>query len=405
MVRRELAVDAAASCSHGGSVFEHELVLRVTELTDRVRHVDSVVYHHRDARRVPDPIDEEVRAAVVDEALRRRGASLRAVAGAAPTEVRLLPALSERPRVSVVIPTAGTARRIRGELTTLVLNCVDSILANTAYPDLEVICVVDGTAPEPVRAQLHHMEGKTESLSFKVIPFNEPFNFSVKINRGVAHASGEHLLLLNDDIEVTDPAWIDTLVGVRRQPGDRSRRAATALRGRAAPTRRRRAHQRPRRSPVLRVPSRHPGLLRGPAGGVEPVGRHGRVHAHTTRLLRGGGRILQLARGQLQRRRLLPEAAPARLPDRVHARADALALRVVEPGVPAAGAARDRTDAGAVGSGPVRRPVLQPPLRAAGTTSRPSRPTTAPSTTVPLSYRDWARRWIRDVARVPRSRS
>ena len=62
------------------------------------------------------------------------------------------------------------------------------------------------------------MEGKTESLSFKVIPFNEPFNFSVKINRGVAHASGEHLLLLNDDIEVTDPAWIDTLAAFAANP-------------------------------------------------------------------------------------------------------------------------------------------------------------------------------------------
>ena len=38
-LRRDLVLDVAADCEHGGDVFEHDLALRVTELTDRVEHL------------------------------------------------------------------------------------------------------------------------------------------------------------------------------------------------------------------------------------------------------------------------------------------------------------------------------------------------------------------------------
>jgi O-antigen biosynthesis protein len=218
VLRRDLALRAADACTVDGPVFEHELLLRATELTDRVVHVARVLYHQRGERRAVDPSTSEARVHVVEQALRRRGAALRARPGPAPGVVRLAPALTQRPRVSVVIPTAGTARRVHGEPTTLVLQCVRSLLAVTDHPDLEIVCVVDATAPASVRTQLHDMEGRTETRSFKVVGFHEPFNFSAKINLGVAHASGEYVLLLNDDIEVSDPAWIDGLLAFAADP-------------------------------------------------------------------------------------------------------------------------------------------------------------------------------------------
>jgi GT2 family glycosyltransferase len=217
-IRRDLALEAAAACTDDGDVFEHDLLLRVTELTDRVRHVARVLYHHRLRRPAADRAAADARAAAVERALRRRGASLHAATGEAPDRVRLTPALSGRPRVSIVIPTAGTTRRVRGEPTTLVLRCVESILHTTEYPDLEVIVVVDGGAPEGVRAWLHAHEGRTESRTFKVVGYHEPFNFSAKINLGATHATGDHLLLLNDDIEVTEPGWIDALLAFGENP-------------------------------------------------------------------------------------------------------------------------------------------------------------------------------------------
>ena len=49
--------------------------------------------------------------------------------------------------------------------------------------------------------------------------WDAPFNFSAKMNRGAVAASGEYLLLLNDDVEVVTDDWIETLLGLAQQDG------------------------------------------------------------------------------------------------------------------------------------------------------------------------------------------
>ncbi len=39
-----------------------------------------------------------------------------------------------------------------------------------------------------------------------------PFNFSYAVNRGMALATGEHVLLLNNDIEILEPGWLKEMV-------------------------------------------------------------------------------------------------------------------------------------------------------------------------------------------------
>ena len=46
----------------------------------------------------------------------------------------------------------------------------------------------------------------------------DPFNFSEKCNAGALAASGEHLVFLNDDVEVIDGNWLEVLVGFVREP-------------------------------------------------------------------------------------------------------------------------------------------------------------------------------------------
>jgi GT2 family glycosyltransferase len=46
----------------------------------------------------------------------------------------------------------------------------------------------------------------------RLVTFEEPFSFSGKINLGAANSEGEHLLLLNDDMEVATPDWIERMV-------------------------------------------------------------------------------------------------------------------------------------------------------------------------------------------------
>ena len=45
-----------------------------------------------------------------------------------------------------------------------------------------------------------------------------PFNFSHKINEAVRHARGEHVVLLNDDVEIGSPEWLTSMLEYSQDP-------------------------------------------------------------------------------------------------------------------------------------------------------------------------------------------
>ena len=47
-----------------------------------------------------------------------------------------------------------------------------------------------------------------------MVTYGRPFNFSEKINVGVAASSGDYVLLLNDDTELLDPGSLQEMVGL-----------------------------------------------------------------------------------------------------------------------------------------------------------------------------------------------
>jgi GT2 family glycosyltransferase len=125
-----------------------------------------------------------------------------------PGILHLEPRLERQPLVSIVIPTNGQIRDVRFEPTVLVVNCVRSIVEHSTYENYEIICVFDeGTNPVILR-ELQDIAGER----LRLVKFTGPFDFSAKINLGAVRAEGEQLLLLNDDIEITTPNWLERMV-------------------------------------------------------------------------------------------------------------------------------------------------------------------------------------------------
>lgn len=110
------------------------------------------------------------------------------------------------PRVSIVIPT-----RDRMDLLGV---CVNSLRERTDYPAWD-ICIADNDSAEPathqffdtLRAQGHH-----------VVPCPGEFNFSRIVNTAVARTSADIVVLLNNDVEITEPGWLTALVRHARRP-------------------------------------------------------------------------------------------------------------------------------------------------------------------------------------------
>jgi GT2 family glycosyltransferase len=129
------------------------------------------------------------------------------------------------PLVSVVIPTRDRADLLR--------KCLNKI-SKSSYQRLEIIVVDNGSVEEATRVLL-------ASRELKVVHDDAPFNFSRLINAGTAVATGDFLLLLNNDVEAINEDWIEAMlehaqraevgvVGARLlYPGNRPQHEGVAL--------------------------------------------------------------------------------------------------------------------------------------------------------------------------------
>jgi GT2 family glycosyltransferase len=212
VVRRSVAFAVGGFDSRFDKVQDFEFMLRVSEKTDHIAHVPKVLYHWRS---VPGSVARgtgeksgivELQAAAVAAHLARLGtqASVEPHAKLDHRVVVRRRAPADPPLVSIVIPTKDAPQHIS--------RCLDSIYGRSSYPRFEVIVVDNGTTDERALAAIR-------KHPVRMVPFAERFNFSVANNRGVESARGEVLVLLNNDTEVIDADWLETLIAHLQTPG------------------------------------------------------------------------------------------------------------------------------------------------------------------------------------------
>jgi GT2 family glycosyltransferase len=110
--------------------------------------------------------------------------------------------LNKQPKVSIIIPTKDNGFLLR--------RCLRSIEYNTDYENYEIIIIDNNSKKNETKQFL-------KSLPYKVISYNENFNFSKMNNVAVSNSSGEYLLFLNDDTEALMPKWLSEMVSVCQQ--------------------------------------------------------------------------------------------------------------------------------------------------------------------------------------------
>jgi GT2 family glycosyltransferase/glycosyltransferase involved in cell wall biosynthesis len=193
-----------------------DLALRIvrTIRADQVVHVPEVLYHWRaiagsTARAVGE---KNYTVTAAERALRDHFSALgqpvelRAVPGDHWRVVRPVP--QPAPLVSLLIPT-----RDRLALTR---TCVESILAKTSYPNFEIV-VVDNESVEPATLAWFDAIAQRDPR-VRVVRYAAPFNYSAINNFAVAHARGEIVGLLNNDLEAIHADWLDEMVAHAVRP-------------------------------------------------------------------------------------------------------------------------------------------------------------------------------------------
>jgi GT2 family glycosyltransferase len=200
---------------------DYDLVLRLMERTRRIHHIPRILYHWRKLETstasagMAKPWAMDAGRLSLEDYVKRNAIGAEVLPGPAPGVFRIKRAIAGTPLVSIVIPTSGEPRRRAGREVDLLATCIRSIRERTAWPHYEVILVSDRPTLQP--ATLDALDG----VRHVVVPTEPgaPFNFSRKINLGVTRASGEHVVLLNDDVEVTTAEWLSAMLEWSQDPG------------------------------------------------------------------------------------------------------------------------------------------------------------------------------------------
>jgi GT2 family glycosyltransferase len=215
VLRRSLVEEVGGFDEEFEGSQDWDLVLKVTERARAIVHVPRVLYHWRalesstatDAAAKPWAFEAGKRAVQAHCERTGFGAEVE-IDPDDPGILHLRPRPQTKPLVSIVIPTAGQIREVRFKPVVLVTNCVRSIVERSTYENYEIVCVIDDSVAPAIIQELRDIAGER----LRLVRFTGPFDFSAKINLGAINSSGEHLLLLNDDIEVTTPDWLERLV-------------------------------------------------------------------------------------------------------------------------------------------------------------------------------------------------
>jgi O-antigen biosynthesis protein len=195
---------------------DYDLVLRLTEHTEKICHIPRVLYHWRSiqassaASFQTKDYAQDAGLRAIRQALERRGeeALVEPVAGLS-GRYRVRYCLQGRPLVSIIIPTR--------DLSGLLENCLNSIFEKTAHDRFEMI-IVDNDSREPETQALFRHWREREPSRFRVVPLPIAFNFPALINEGVRHAGGDLVLLLNNDIEVISEEWLTEMAAQAMRP-------------------------------------------------------------------------------------------------------------------------------------------------------------------------------------------
>lgn len=195
---------------------DHDLFLRVLELTGGAVHIPKVLYFWRQHAGststgvAAKPYVEEAAIGAIDEHLQRTGVKGRAVKGLFPSTYKVEYEIAGTPLISIIIPSYEHS----DELAV----CLRSIYEKTLYPHFEVV-VVENNSRQPATFQ-YYEKAKAEypGLRVEAFPPGGAFNFSALCNFGRRAAKGEYLLFLNNDTEVITPGWLGEMLSLCQQP-------------------------------------------------------------------------------------------------------------------------------------------------------------------------------------------
>ena len=191
---------------------DYDLALRISREARNIVHVPDVLYHWRvlpqsTASGADAKPTAEIRAKAALQEFLDTG-PYRGTIGEGRLRGTHRPRfeIPEKPMVSIAIPSAGGSFMEDGIRRWFVLDLVNSIREKSSYHNIEIVVADnDDFAPELTKLLQKH--------GVRIVHFKyERFNLAEKMNFVVSAATGQYVVIMNDDMTVINSDWIEEML-------------------------------------------------------------------------------------------------------------------------------------------------------------------------------------------------
>ena len=208
---------------------DHDMILRLTDNAKNIVHVPRLMYYWRcHSGSVASGIEAkpyaiEAAKGAVSEHLKKHGFDHFKIEStkAFETIFRIRYQIMGNPKISIVIANKDHAEDLR--------RCVTSIMEKSTYDNYEIIIVENNSTSAEIKSYYNELLGydydtamkmpcdggalRSEDGKITIVTYmDRTFNYSAVNNLGVKYATGEYILLLNNDTEVITVNWMEELL-------------------------------------------------------------------------------------------------------------------------------------------------------------------------------------------------
>ena len=177
--------------------FFYDLILRCSEITQKFSHISKPLFSNKKNTQY-----HESHITDLSNYIKRIGLDATVENGISFNTFRVRYNLDSEPKISILIPTKDN--------DVLLKRCIDGIKNNTNYKNWEIIIIDNNSVTDKSIKYL-------KSLPYKIIRYEEPFNYAKMNNLAAAKANGDYLLFLNDDTKALESDWLTEMVSICKQ--------------------------------------------------------------------------------------------------------------------------------------------------------------------------------------------
>ena len=177
--------------------FFYDLILRCSEITQKFSHISKPLFSNKKNTQY-----HESHITALSDHIKRIGLDATVENGISFNTFRVRYNLDSEPKISILIPTKDN--------DVLLKRCIDGIKNNTNYKNWEIIIIDNNSVTDKSIKYL-------KSLPYKIVRYEEPFNYAKMNNLAAAKANGDYLLFLNDDTKALESDWLTEMVSICKQ--------------------------------------------------------------------------------------------------------------------------------------------------------------------------------------------